>query len=157
MSRVYTVPINAVSVSAAQDLWQITPAAGKAVKILGLVIGQSSDVGDASSESLNLKISRGFATTGSGGTDLTTTSPPVDPGDPAAGFGAKINNTTPASGGTEVKLFGDAFNEQAGYQMWFPEGTQPGCNSTTGGILTVNVSAPADAITVSGTLFVEEG
>lgn len=157
MARTYMVPINAVTVSAAQDLWQITPVAGKPVKILGLVLGQSSDVGDAASETLNLKISRGWATTGSGGTDLTTTAPPVDPSDAAAGFNAKINNTTVASAGTEVKLFADTFNTQAGYQMQFPEGCQPGCSSTTGVILTVTISAPADSITLSGTLIVEEG
>lgn len=157
MARTYMVPINAVAVTAAQDLWQITPVAGKPVRILGLVIGQYTDVGDAASENLSLKISRGWATTGSGGTDLTTTSPPCDPSDGAAGFNAKINNTTVASAGTEVPLFGDAWNTQAGYQMWFPEDSQPGCNSTTGVILTARITAPADSITVNGTLFVREG
>lgn len=157
MARTYMVPINAVAVTAAQDLWQITPVAGKPVKVLGLVLGQYTDVGDAASENLSLKISRGWATTGSGGTDLTTTAPPVDPSDGAAGFNAKINNTTIASAGTEVKLFPDVWNTQAGYQMWFPEGAQPACNSTTGVILTVSITAPADSITVNGTLFVEEG
>lgn len=157
MARTYTVPFTGVAITAAQDIFQITPVAGKPIKILGLVLGQYTDVGDAASENLSLKISRGWGTTGSGGTDLTTTAPPVDPSDAAAGFNAKINNTTVASGGTEVKLFGDVWNTQAGYQMWFPEGVQPGCNSTTGGILTVTITAPADSITANGTLFVVEG
>lgn len=157
MPRTYTPQFNAVAITAAQDIFQITPVAGKPVKILGLVIGQYSDVGDAASENLNVKISRGWATTGSGGTDLTTTSPPADPSDGAAGFGAKVNNTTVASAGTEVVLFSDVWNTQAGYQMWFPEGAQYGCNSTTGVILTVRITAPADSITTNATLFVQEG
>lgn len=155
MARTYTVPFTAVSVSAAQDLFEVTPTAGKAVKVLGLVLGQYSDVGDANSENLSVKISRGWATSGSGGSAGAPV--PVDPSDAAAGFASEVNNTTIASAGTEVVLFSDVWNTQAGYQMWFPEGAQPSCNSTTGVILTVRITAPADAITANGTLFVQEG
>ena len=37
------------------------------MKILGLVIGQYSDVGDANAENLSVKISRGWGTSGAGG------------------------------------------------------------------------------------------
>lgn len=154
MARTYTVPFTAVSVSAAQDLWEITPADDKPVKILGLVIGQYSDVGDAASENLSVKISRGWGTSGSGGTAPTPS--PVVPVDTAAGFTAEVNNTTVASTGTEVVLFSDVWNTQAGYQMWFPEGTQPECTQASGAILTVRITAPADAVTANGTLFVQE-
>lgn len=154
MARTYTIPFTAVSVSAAQDLWEITPADDKPVKILGLVIGQYSDVGDANAENLSVKISRGWGTSGSGGSPGAPV--PVAPADSAVGFSAEINNTTVASTGTEVVLFSDVWNTQAGYQMWFPEGAQPGCSQATGVILTVRITAPADAITANGTLFVSE-
>ena len=155
MARTYTVPFTAVSVSAAQDLWEITPADDKPIRVLGLVLGQYSDAGDANAEILSVKISRGWGTSGSGGT--TPTPSPVDPADAAAGFATEMNNTTVASTGTEVVLFGDTWNTQAGYQMWFPEGTQPECSQANGAILTVRITAPADAITANGTLFVSEG
>lgn len=154
MARTYTVPFTATAITAAQDLWEITPADDKPVKILGLVIGQYTDVGDAASENLSVKISRGWGTSGSGGT--TPTPSPVGQADAAAGFTAEANNTTVASTGTEVVLFSDVWNTQAGYQMWFPEGCQPGCSQATGAILTVRITAPADSITANGTLFVSE-
>lgn len=154
MARTYTVPFTAVSVSAAQDLWEITPADDKPVKILGLVIGQYSDVGDSASENLSVKISRGWGTSGSGGSAGAPV--PVGHNDSAVGFAAEVNNTTVASSGTEVVLFSDVWNTQAGYQMWFPEGCQIGCSQATGAILTVRITAPADAITANGTLFVSE-
>lgn len=154
MARTYAVSFNAVSVSAAQDLFEITPADDKPVKILGLVIGQYSDVGDASAENLSVKVSRGWGTSGSGGSAPTPS--PVGQADAAAGFTAETNNTTVASTGTEVVLFSDVWNTQAGYQMWFPEGAQPGCSQATGAILTVRITAPADAVTANGTLFVSE-
>lgn len=155
MARTYTVPFTAVSVSAAQDLWEITPADDKPVKVLGLVLGQYSDVGDAASENLSVKISRGWGTSGSGGS--TPTPSPLDPVDTAAGFTAEANNTTVASTGTEVVLFSDVWNTQAGYQMWFPEGAQPECSQANGTMLTVRITAPADAVTANGCLFVQEG
>ena len=154
MARTYTVPFTAVSVSAAQDLWEITPADDKPIKILGLVLGQYSDVGDAASENLSVKISRGWGTSGSGGSAGAPV--PVGQADSAVGFAAEVNNTTVASTGTEVVLFSDVWNTQAGYQMWFPEGAQIGCSQATGAILTVRITAPADAITANGTLFVSE-
>lgn len=153
MPRTYSVQFNAVSVSAAQDLFEITPADDKPVRILGLVLGQYSDVGDAASENLNVKISRGWGTSGSGGTAPTPA--PLDAVDTAAGFTAEVNNTTVASTGTEVVLFSDVWNTQAGYQVWFPEGAQPQCSQGQT-MLTVRITAPADAITANGTLFVQE-
>lgn len=154
MPRTYTVNFNAVSVSAAQDLFEITPADDKPVRVLGIVVGQYSDVGDSASENLNIKISRGWGTSGSGGSSPTPS--PLDPADSAAGFAAEVNNTTVASTGTEVVLFSDVWNTQAGYQMWFPEGVQPECSQASGAILTVRITAPADSITTNGTLFVQE-
>lgn len=154
MPRTYTVPFTAVAITAAQDLWEITPADDKPVRILGLVIGQYTDVGDAASENLSVKISRGWGTSGSGGSAPTPS--PLDPADSAAGFTAETNNTTVASTGTEVVLFSDVWNTQAGYAQWFPEGAQPECSQANGAILTVRITAPADSITTNGTIFVQE-
>jgi hypothetical protein len=151
--RVYTVVFDAVAVSAAQDLFELTAADDKPIEILRLHLFQSSDVGDAASENLQLKIIRGNTTSGSGGT--APTPQPLGPHDTAAGFTAEVNNTTVASTGTAVTLFAGGWNVQAGCDIWFAEGERPraGQGNT---LIRVTQTAPADALTMSGTLWVRE-
>lgn len=158
MPRTYTCQLNAATLAANSgnptDLFELTPADDKPIRILGLVIGQTSDVGDTNSENLGIKISRGFTATGSGG-NAAANGVPLDPNDATSGFTFESNNTTVASSGTEAVLFSDVWNTQAGYQVWFPEGAQPqGSQANT--LVTVRVTAPADAVTLSATVFVQE-
>lgn len=151
--RAYTVQFTAVGVTAAQDLFEITPADDKPCEVVGLMIGQSSDAQDAQDEQLGLKVIRGFTASGSGGSAPTPA--PLSSIDTAAGFAAEVNNTTPANTGTGVTLHADAFNVRAGYQLWLPEG----CGwrvSQANTTLVVNLTAPADSLTMSGTLYVIE-
>lgn len=151
--RSYSVIFSAVAVTAAQDIFEITPADDKPVNILGLFIGQSSDAADAQDEMLQVSIIRGFTTSGSGGSAATPS--PLDNIDTAAGFTAEVNNTTVANTGTSVTLHTDTFNVRAGYQVWFPPECYPRATqaNTT---LVVRITAPADSLTMSGTLYVQE-
>lgn len=153
MPRTYAVSFNAVSVSAAQDLFEITPADDKPVRLLGLVVGQYSDVGDSNSENLGISVIRGYTASGSGGT--TPTPVPLDSVDTAAGFTADMNNTTVANTGTALTLHSDVWNTQAGYAYFWPEGMQPQASQANTTIV-VRITAPADAITANGTLYVQE-
>jgi len=155
--RIYTVVFGAVSVSAAQDLFEITPADDKPIEIVGLKITQvgSSDVGDAAEEMLRFSIIRGHTTGGSGGS--APTARPVKRSDGAAGFACEVNNTTIASGGTSVILDEDAFNVRVPYINWWPPGTEPEATQADTTLVVRLNSAPADAITLSGTLYVSEG
>lgn len=155
MARVYSVVFGAVSVSAAQDFFEISPADDKPVEIVGLMLAQTgvADVGDANEELLRIQIIRGHSTSGSGGSAATPR--PMNPSDTAAGFAAEVNNTTVASAGTGVTLHEDAFNVRAGYMNWWPEGMGPAATQANGTIV-VRTTAPADAITLSGTLYVRE-
>ncbi len=154
MGRVYSVNFENVTVTAAQDFFEISPADDKPVKILGLFLCQSSDVGDAAEEMLRVQILRGHSTVGSGGSAQTPV--PVDPNDPAAGFAAKVNNTTIASAGTAVILHSDSFNIRAGIQLfWTPE-TAPLANQGNTTIVVRLLAKPADSLTMGGTLYVEE-
>lgn len=153
--RVYSVVFAAVSVSAAQDLFEVTPASNKPVEIIGLFLTQvgNSDVGDAAEELLRFSVIRGHTTSGSGGS--APTPHPVKRTHAAAGLAAEVNNTTLASAGTGVALHEDAFNVRAGYANWWPAGTEP--DAVAGETIVVRLnSAPADAITLSGTLYVRE-
>lgn len=151
--RTYAVTFNAVAVSAAQDLFEITPADDKPCEIVSLSIGQYSDAGDAAAELLSIQIIRGFTASGSGGSSATPT--PMGPGSAAAGFSAEVNNTTVANTGTTTTLLSDAFNVQAGYNYIPPLDARPvvGQGNTT---LVVRITAPADALTMNGTLVVRE-
>ena len=151
--RIYTVVFSAVAVSAAQDLFEITPADDKPIEIVGIELGQSSDAGDAADELLQISIIRGHTTSGSGGTAPTPT--PLSPAETAAGFTAEVNNTTVASAGTTTTLQTTCWNVRAGYINWWPEGMRP--TATQGNTtIVVRQTAPADAITMSGTLYVRE-
>ncbi len=151
--RVYSVVFSAVAVTAASDLFEISPADDKPVEILGLELGQTSDTGDAADEQLQISIIRGFTSSGSGGSAPTPV--PVDPAFAAAGFAAEVNNTTVATTGTTTTLHTSAWNVRAGYIQWFAEGCQPKATQGNTTIL-VRMTAPADSITMSGTLWVRE-
>lgn len=154
--RIYTVQFDNVSVSAVQDMFELTPADDKPIEIIGLFISQTgnSDVGDAAEELLPVQIIRGFTTSGSGGSAPTPA--PVKRSDPAAGFSAEVNNTTVATTGTTATIHSDNFNVRVGYQNWWPTDTEPDCSQADTRIVIRLTRAPADAVTLSGTVYVRE-
>ena len=158
MGRMYTVVFSAVSLSAAQDLFEISPADDKPCKIKGISLAQTgvADVGDAQEEMLKLDVIRGHTTSGSGGGSYTPG--PLNPSDTAAGFAAEINNTTIAASGTTKTLHSSAWNVRGTYDFWWPDETEPTATQANTTMVVRMATAPADAITVSGTLYViEEG
>lgn len=154
MARVYTVSFENVAVTAAQDFFEVSPADDHPVVILGVFIDQFSDVGDAAEEILRWKIIRGHTTSGSGGSAATAR--PMDSGDSAALFSAEVNNTTIASAGTAVDLHAGAFNIRSGLAIWFPPEATPVANQGNTTIVVRLMAAPADALSMSGTLYVAE-
>ena len=151
--RIYTVTFSAVAVSAAQDLFELTPAANRPIEIVGIELGQTSDTGDAQDEQLQISIIRGHTTGGSGGSSPTPA--PLSPLDAAAGFTAEANNTTIASSGTTATLHVGVWNVRAGYINWLPEEARPTATAANTSLV-VRQTAPADSITMSGTLYVRE-
>ena len=76
------------------------------------------------------------------------------PSDAAAGYTAETMNTTIASAGTAVNLVEDAWNTRAGYDMAFAPEEAPEC--INGVLLVIRSAAPADAVTIRATVWVEE-
>lgn len=153
MRGVFIVPIDAVAVTAVQDLWSFLPATDKPIELLGAVLNQSSDAGDAQDEQLRVRIRRGFTSAGSGGSSVTAGL--LDALDSAAATTCRINDTTQASGGTIVTLLADAFNVRAGWVYRpLPEERircQPGVR------LVIDLpAAPADSLTLSGYALIKE-
>ncbi len=151
--RIYTVIFDAVAVSVAQDLFELTAADDKPIELVRLKLSQISDVGDAAAENLQLKVIRGNTTSGSGGS--APTPQPVSPRGAAAGFTAEVNNTTVATSGTAVTLMADGWNIAVGCDIWFTDEEAFGADQSNT-LIRITQSAPADALTMSGTLWVRE-
>lgn len=156
MGRLYSCPFSAVSVSAAVDVFEVLAATGKPFILHKIVISQSSDYGDAAAEGLSVLIKRatGSYTSGSGGSTVTPAKHLTN--DAAAGPTVETNNTTQASAGSGAltTLHAEAFNVQAGWE-YLPPPEQRFLFLPTEACV-VSITAPADAITLSGTLIFEE-
>ncbi len=155
MPRIYSCEFEAVAVTAQVDFFEVTPADDKPVAILGLFLYQSTDVGDAASEILRYRVIRGHSTGGSGGG--TPTPRPVENSvTAAAGFTAETCNTTIASAGTGINLHSGCFNIAVGEALWLPQGCQWGASQADTTIVVRLMAAPADSLTMSGSLYVAE-
>ncbi|MEQ1675071.1 MAG: hypothetical protein ABL876_00140 [Chitinophagaceae bacterium] len=153
-SRLYTVSFTEVAVTAAQDLFEITPADDKPIAIHGLFFTQSTEIGDAQEEFIRFQVIRGHTTSGSGGTAPTPV--PLNPNDTAAGFTAEVNNTTIASAGTTTVLHAGTFNERIGLELWLPPEVRWMASQANTTLVVRTGTTVADSVTVSGTLYVEE-
>ncbi|MBX3605362.1 MAG: hypothetical protein KF788_08825 [Piscinibacter sp.] len=153
MSGTFDIPIAAVVVSAQQDLWEITGHAARPFVPIAFHLSQVSDFGDAQAEILPILVKSGQTTSGSGGSAITPT--PTEPGGSAAGFVAEINNTTKASAGTIVSHGAYGFNVLTGLDVVFTQEQQK--LMAAGRRFTIELAGtPNDAITVTGTLTVQE-
>lgn len=154
MGQVYTVGFENVAVTAAQDFFEITPADDRRCKILALFLSQSSDVGDAAEEMLRVRVIRGHTTSGSGGS--AGVAEPLDARYAAAGFASEINNTTIASAGTVDNLHNEAFNIRAGLALILTPEMQWTVDQGQLTLVVRLMAAPADSLSMSGTIYVEE-
>lgn len=152
--RIYTVEFEGTAVTTAVDVWELDAAAGKPIEVLGWDLSQSSDVGDAAEEIIRYRWVRGNTTSGSGGT--ATTPRPCNLTDTAAGFTAEACNTTAASAGTGVNLGSFALNiRQGSGPIWLPEGCEFVTSEATLLVCRL-IAAPADSLTMAGTVWVRE-
>lgn len=155
---IYFAAFSAVAVTAAQDVFEITATGASLqdsrVKIREIRIGQYSDFGDAQAEILSVTVIRGFTTTGSGGSTIT---PVADSSlRHAADSTVKANNTTVAVNGTGVTLIADTMNVAAGW-VWQAATDMRDVICLAGAErLVVRITAPADSLTMNGTIVFEE-
>lgn len=150
MSREYTVSFENVTVSAAQDLWEVNPAADKPIELLAVTLWQSSDKGDAEEEMLRVTIKRTTASFASGSGGSSGTSVKVNPDDAASGAAAETNNTSVSTGTQEIL---EPFypNIRAGEQMIFmPESRYVFKNGKP--LIVKLEAAPTDALSMCGCL-----
>lgn len=125
MGRIYTVSYQGTITAAGTDTdyLELLPADDKPVKLRGLLLSQTSEVGDTAEEGLRISIIRLPATVTSGSGGSAVTPAPMDSADVAAGCTAECNNTTVGTtSGTAVTLAEIGWNERnSPYEMWFPD------------------------------------
>lgn len=152
IGRMYTIIIpGTASPAAAFDLFELVPATAKPIRIRRVRIAQSSEP-TTEEEQLAISIIRAHSTSGSGGASVTPQ--PLNSGDPASGATCERMNTTVATGGSPVTILEDVWNTRTGYDMPFAPEECP--EAVNGERIVVTSSAPADAVTIRGTLWFEE-
>ena len=156
MGRFYSIPFSATSVSAAVDAFEVLASSAKPFVLHRVVLAQSSDYGDAAAEGLSVLIKRatGSYTSGSGGSTVTPAKHLTN--DAAAGPTAEVCNTTQAAAGSGAltTVLAEAFNVQAGWE-YLPVPEQR-LLFLPAEACVVSITAPTDAVTLSGTMTVEE-
>jgi len=151
---IFTAAIAGVAVTAAQDVFEIVAGAATRVRIREIRLGQYTDFGDAAAEILSVTVMRGHTTSGSGGSSVTPSNVQGHTGAAAATSTVEANNTTVAANGSPVTLIADAWNIAAGWWYYPPEEEQIVLEKAQR--LVVRITAPADSITVNGTIVFEE-
>ncbi len=155
MGRLYVCTFENAAVAAAQDLFELSPADDKPILIHAIYLSQSTELGDAAEEQLRIEIIRGYTVSGSGGSAFTPV-PLASSAGAAAGAAAEINNTTVANTGTPAVLHAEAFNVRSGWQYIPTPEARPGASQTNTTIVVRLMAAPADSVTMGGTLIFEE-
>lgn len=150
MGRMYSAVFTDVAVTAAQDLFEINAPATANVIVHGVWLSQKSDTGDAAAEILGLLIHRG-STSGSGGS--TPTARPLNTADAAFGGTVEANNTTQSTEGNNLLSW--HWHIAAGLQ-WIPTPEMRLVIPPSGRLIIELTAAPADALTMSGTVIFEE-
>lgn len=153
MPRQYTVSFEKVSVSAAQDLIQIT-GSSKLARIRQISLSDVDPTAPSTNMQLALRcrILPATVSNGTGGTSATIGK--TDLGDSAASFSALANNTGKATTtGTASVVLEDGCNIYGGYSKDF----DPPIPIITGEAFVFElITTPAATVTLSGQVIVEE-
>lgn len=161
MGRIYTVPFVAGTVTNAggnTDLWEITPADDKPIRIRGIRLGQTSELGDTAEEAIEIQIIH-LAATVTSGNGSSVTPVPVDVGvNVAAGFTAEINGATVATTSTTATTVESmVWNiRQSPLEIWYPDKDFAPTARQAAALVVRMASTVADDITFAGCLWVEE-
>lgn len=148
----YAAVLDAVAFTTATDVFECTPAADRAMLILGMKLCQTTDLQDAAEEVLRIGVYTDV-TAGSTGTAITEVPYSNESGSAANTAAVVTNRGTPSSGGTLIDVIG--WNIRVPLE-WYPPPYMPVKFSNIAAEGPVSsfrlMSAPADSVTVSGSL-----
>ena len=152
-ARLYSASQSAQAITAAVDLFHITVATDKPIRLYWLELYQTTDLGDAAEEIIGIGIYRGISG-GGGGTALTEVS--LDSQDTITPGTAVVGQGTASTGGTLTHLIG--WNIRQAGPIWVPiPELRPRVSAAEDPIAFRLMAAPADSITVSSTVYWSEG
>jgi hypothetical protein len=153
VGRVYTAAFSGVSVSAAQDFFEIVAPATAIIQLHEVHITQDAA---ETSEQLPVSIIRVPATVTSGSGGSSATPRKMQTGDPAAAATVEVNNTTVATtSGTLETLDRLGDNVLNGWHWVWPPESRP--TIAPSGTMVVRLgTAPGSALTMSGLVKFEE-
>lgn len=154
MARRYRVRLPATAFTVAVDLFELTPADDKPIRVIETHLFQTTELGDAAEEQIGLDWVRGHTTSGSGGSAATPQ--PVNPNDTAAGCTAEVGNTTAATLGTTTTHGAPGWNVRIPYADIRPNGRGVEATQANTTLVLRMAAAPADSITIGGHVIVEE-
>ena len=157
MGRMHIAEFEDVAITAAQDLFEILAPATCIVKIHEFSLFQSTDVGDAAEEILEIEMVRGDGSVTSGSGGSTVTPQPVDNGDAAPTVTVEANNTTRmvVGSGTLDAIGKFGWNVRIPLEKIFTPETRPVVAPSDRWTLGLN-DAPGDSLTCSGHVVFEE-
>jgi len=149
----YSAPLTPTAITTTVDFFHITAAAENPVTLYAMQLYNTTDVGDLQEEVLSIALARGI-TGGTGGTGLTE----VHYGD---GGGSAVTatvvgmNTTVSTAGTILEHIG--WNVRIPL-FWCPiPELRPTADATQDPVVFRLLTAPADSITIGGTVWWYEG
>lgn len=111
--RLYSVSFSNVTLSAAQDLFELQPADDKPIIVHKVVVAPDTS---ETNQQVKVTVKRFSGAFTSGSVGSTATPVALDSHDAAAGFACEINNTTRCTGGTSVVIVADSFPSQGGWE-----------------------------------------
>lgn len=157
MSRTFEAILEPTAVTTAVDFFEILAPASSGIMILGFDLYQTSDLGDAAEEILDMEWVRGDGTVTSGTGGSAVTPQPLDNGDGAAGATVEALNTTRMAVGTGtldiLKKFG--WNIRAPMEKIFIPEQRLLISPNDRLTLSLN-TLPTDSLTIGGSIsFVE--
>jgi len=151
---VYTVPFSATVLTTNPiDLFCVTASTESRVVIREIRLGQYSEFGDAQAELLSLEMMTG-STTPSSGTAITPRNVAGHSGAPTAVSAVVGPSTTLASTTSAALDWADTWNVAAGL-LYAPVPAERKIVAA-GDTWVLRMSAPADALTLNGTLLIQE-
>jgi len=158
--RIYAIPFSGTITAAGgdTDIWSFQAASNKPIALRGFTLGQTSEIGDAMEENLRITVRRittSYAV-GSGGSAVTAAAPNTSTVDATWGFTARTNDTTVATGTSQI-LDEFGWNERnTPYEHWYPDDTFAPSSTNGQGLVIRCETTLADDMTFSGCAWVEE-
>lgn len=157
MGRMYTIVDKARATTVARDLVEILAASAKNLRVHGWAFSQTSEVGDAQEEFVQVTANRGVGSVTSGSGGASATPQPLDDADAACGATVEVGNTTvmATGSGSLEELEAHSVNVRAPYLMIYTPEMRP--RIAAGNRWTLELeTTPADSITYNLTVWIEE-